>query len=66
MQAQQQVEQLRAEQQVVRQLQAQLLSSQQAAAAKDAEVAQATQKLHELTQQLAAHEHANDSVSASR
>ena len=48
------------------QLQAQLLVSQEAAAAKDAEVAQAAQKLYDLTQQLAAHEHANDSASASR
>ena len=52
--------------QLVLQLQAQVLKSQEAAAAKDAEIAQAAHKLHDLAQQLAAHEHAHDSASASR
>ena len=57
---------LRAEEQLVHQLQADLQSNHAAAAAKDAEVAAAAQKLHELTQQLAAHEHAADSAAAAK
>lgn len=58
--------QLQAEQQMVQQLQSDMLIIHTDAAAKDAEIAAATQKLYELTQQLAAHEHAADSAVAAK